>query len=164
MSVTLAIDFAWRNSGFVIVGEDGNISSHGLIKTSPRKKKNKSDRDISKTFAHEKENYDYLKIEIVKLIKRSRADILVAEVPFFAQKSMDAILIGMGWALLKELGFEFLTASQVKFSLTGNKQASKKEIASVVNAKTTGLLFAKDHVVDAYATYLAYRNPFVSTN
>lgn len=161
--ITLAIDFAWRESGWVVVDVDGSVISYGIISTKPRKRKNKSDRDITKTFEHEKKNFDYILNSISGIISKFNCGKVIAEVPYFSQKASDAILIGMGWAILKTVGAEFYTASQVKDYLCGSKSASKSEVALEVYKKVSGLLFKESHIIDAYAVYLASKNPFVKS-
>lgn len=166
----LALDFSWRNTGWCVV-EDGKPIDYGNIKTKPRKKKNKKDKDKLKDILHESENYEYIKNSIKGLVIRNDLNIdgfadfdglnkkvkIIAEVPFFSQSSDSAILIGMGWALMKQLNVEIITGKEVKKILTGNPNASKVEVAKVVkNRGGLELMFKNDHIIDAFSAYLAW--------
>lgn len=168
MKKTLAIDFAWRNTGWVIVDENGKPEQWGVIKTKPRKKKNKSDKDPLADAKHETKNHDHILMSILNIINpyidisclpENLVNInIIAEITYFSQKASDGILIGMGWALLHRLHAEFLTGSQVKYLLLNNKKASKAEISKYINENGgLKLMMEKDHIKDAYATYLAWK-------
>lgn len=156
---TLALDFAWRNTGWVVVNGGGDPEGWGNIKTKPRKKKNKSDKDPIADLEHELNNKDH----IIKEIEGIRSDFevidTIAEVPFFAQQSYHAILIGLGWALLDEIGCHYyITGFQVKNALCEKGSASKSEVAKVMlRSGGIKLMFANYHIKDAYAAYLAYQ-------
>lgn len=155
----LALDFSWRNVGYVIVGEGGKPEKWGVIKTKPRKKRNKSDNNKLDDIKHELENYNIIYEEVSKLpgyMSREHLRV-IAEVTYFSQKATDGILIGLGWSLLHRLGAEFFIGSQVKQLLLGSKTASKIKISKYVYEHGgLKLMMEKDHIKDAYATYLAW--------
>lgn len=154
---TLAIDFAWRNSGWVVINEEEEILGKGLIVTKPRKKR-KGEKNIILDIKHEKENYHLIQDSLIAILEKFLYHRIVAEVPYFSRKSSDAILIGMGWALLNGFSAKLITASQVKEVLLNNPRASKKEIADyVIRNGGISLAFDKDHIKDAYACYLAWK-------
>lgn len=159
--IILAIDYAHRKSGWVIIN-DGRTENFGEFGTKPSKKK------LTNKLAwieHELYNVNRNQAEITELIRTLSPDRLIVEIPYFSQKSSDAILIGMGAKMISDLDAILLTGQLVKSILTGKKQASKDIIRSIVRKTAVpapnfkSILFASNHIHDAYATYLAYINP-----
>lgn len=158
----LAVDFAHRASGWVIVNKKGLIVDRGELKTKalPRQ----AAKDIGMYMRHELENYYILKNQIEELIHEYSCNHLVAEVTYFSQTSKQGILIGLGWALIHELGGDFITGKDVKNILCDDPTASKEQVYSAVHKlagaedPSKSIMFASDHIKDAFATYIAWRS------
>lgn len=159
--ITLAIDYAHRHTGWVIIN-NGRTENWGVFSTKPPKKKSKNKLIALKV---EQRNCWTNYKKICLLIEDYGPDRIVVEVPYFSQKVSDSILIGMGIYMISTFEPELLIASTVKEILTGKGNASKAEIASIVRSKAIpaeghkSILFAKDHVHDAFAAYLATKSP-----
>lgn len=161
----LALDFSWRNTGWVLIDPEGKPLKWGVISTKPRKKE-KEDKNHLQDIAHELQNYDIINIEINNILGSTMEELniryenikTIAEVPYFSQHSKAAIYIGMSWSLLHKLKAEFILGSEVKEILTGNPRAKKTEISQyIIEHGGLKLMMEKDHIKDAYATYLAWK-------
>lgn len=157
-TIYLGLDVALRNTGWV-VNEGRRLVASGTVKTKSFKKPKglKQAEYFDEMVKHELEQVDALGHSLADISKTFEADMVVAELPTFAQSN--ASFLGLAWSIFAGADYGklcFVLPNEIK-KITGSKnRTSKQDIKNVVCKKYFALMTASEHAVDAQAALIYY--------